>query len=86
MVSKASASEGVGYSMNVTYQAQTGGEDDNLIVLGHASHVLVHTGALEHVDLVDGILNLDWDNEIGIIHRLQPKQQHNIQNLPVRDD
>ena len=54
----------------MTYQAQTGCEDDNLILLSHPNHELIDTWSLDDVHLMDRVLNLDGDDEISIVYRL----------------
>ena len=46
-------------------------EDHNLVKLTDALHELIHTGALDDVDIVVLPFNLDRDREISLVENLR---------------
>ena len=58
--------------------AQTCSEYDDLINLTHFFEEVVHTRALDYVDIVPVILDFDRYNIISLLNRLDRKVRHRI--------
>ena len=59
----------------IIYLSQAGSEENALEHLSHSAEELVTVRSLEHVDLVNDSLDLHWNYEVCIAHRLASSKE-----------
>ena len=63
------------YIVTCIYLSQAGSEENALKHLSHSAEELVTVRSLEHVDLVNDSLDLHWNYEVCIAHRLASSKE-----------